>query len=206
MRIRNLYNAKDIINESEYIIKNPQDYKGRYKHLFDNDNPIHLEIGMGKGSFLLNIALLNPNINYIGIEKYDTIVAKAIEKISAYNLTNLKIIRIDALELDSIFEKEIALIYLNFSDPWPKAKHAKRRLTSHIFLNIYDKLFIADKLIKMKTDNLGLFESSVESLTSYGYEIIEKSNNHNSRVKTEYEEKFINRGIKINYLSAFKEK
>ena len=204
MRIRNNKNAKDILNSCKFLINNPNEYKGDSKKMFGNNNPIHIEIGMGKGSFLLESALNNPNINYVGIEKYDTIVAIAIEKITPYELHNLKIIKCDALELSNIFNKEIDLIYLNFSDPWPKEKHAKRRLTSPIFLNIYDEIFKKEKVIKLKTDNLNLFNYSIESIIKYGYEIIEQNNDYTSEILTEYEKKFVSEGITINYLHAIK--
>lgn len=208
VRIRNIKSAKDIIDNCPFVIKSPEDYKGKYHKLFGNNNPIHLEIGMGKGKFLLENAIENPNINFIGIEKYDTIVAKAIEKITPLSPPNLKIIRTDALELENILSKEIDLIYLNFSDPWPKKKHEKRRLTSSVFLSIYDKVFKDENIIIQKTDNISLFESSIKSLIDYGYEIEEVnynlSNSSISNIETEYEKKFKNLGIKINYLKARK--
>ena len=201
MRIRNLKNAKDIINNSDLIVS-------EYHKIFDNDNPIHLEIGMGKGDFLLESALRNPNINYIGVERYDTIVAKALEKIEPFHLNNIKIIKCDAKEVGDIINKEIDILYLNFFDPWPKKKHHKRRLTHPIFLNIYDKLFKADKVIILKTDNIELFDYSIEMLKEYGYKIEEISrdleNSNIPNIKTEYERKFIAKGIKINYLKVRK--
>ena len=141
MRQRNIKNKKDIINNSKYIISNPFELRGKWKSIFNNNNPIYLEIGMGKGKFLLENALKYPNINFIGIEKYDSIIALAIKKIEKYELNNLKLIRIDAYEINDIFNREIDKIYLNFSDPWPKPRHAKRRLTSPLFLNKYECLF-----------------------------------------------------------------
>lgn len=209
MRLRNVKNAMDIINNSPYMILNPMEYKGRYnKNVFHNDNPIHLEIGMGKGNFIIDKAIKNPNINFIGLEKYESVLCRALEKLENYNLSNVKIIREDAINLADIFDKEIETIYLNFSDPWPKKRHAKRRLTSYVFLPIYDKVFKDKKVIVQKTDNVSLFESSIVSLSTYGYTIEEisldlaKTDIENSL--TEYESKFMSQGVKINYLKATK--
>ena len=208
MRLRNVKNAKEIVRNSPFVVQNPQEYKGKYKELFGNDNPIHLEIGMGKGNFILDKAKKNPNINFIGLEKYDSIVCRALEKADVQQPENLKIMCVDALELADIFDKEIEVIYLNFSDPWPKSRHAKRRLTSHVFLPIYDKVFSGVPTIIQKTDNVGLFESSIVSLSTYGYVIEEISLDLAStgmeNSLTEYEAKFMSLGTKINYLKATK--
>ena len=162
MRIRNLKNTDELINSSKYIIDNPIDYKGKWQKLFNNSNPIHLEIGMGKGNFIIDMAIKNPKINFIGLEKYSSVIVRAVKKLSDLELPNLKLINIDALNIDKIFDKEIDLIYLNFSDPWPKKRTAKRRLTSIIFLELYDNIFKSKKEIKLKTDNQVLFESSIK--------------------------------------------
>ena len=197
MRIRNIKNADEIIKDNKYIIENPERYKGHYQELFNNNNEIHLEIGMGKGDFIISKALNNPDINFIGLEKYTSIVARAVKKLEDLDLTNLKIINGDALNLNNIFEKEISTIYLNFSDPWPKARHSKRRLTSDTFLNIYDDIFKNKCVILQKTDNTNLFESSIISLTNYGYKIEDMSLDLWSTDKfyeeTEYERKFKNK-------------
>ena len=208
MRLRNVRNAKEIVDNSDYVVHNPFEYKGKYKELFGNDNPIHLEVGMGKGDFIINMALKYPDINFIGLEKYESIVCRAIQKLENKEIKNLKLIVIDALELGNIFDKEIECLYLNFSDPWPKKRHARRRLTSEVFLPIYDQIFKGDKLIVQKTDNVGLFESSIVSLSTYGYIIedvcLDLSNSDRDNVETEYESKFKAQGIKINYLKARK--
>ena len=208
MRLRNISNAKELINKSSYYISNPQEYKNNYNKLFNNNNPIHLEIGMGKGNFIIDMAKKNPSINFIGIERYESIALRAIQKLEKENLNNIKIICIDAIELENIFGKEISTIYLNFSDPWPKKRHAKRRLTSKIFLDIYDKIFKNDKIIIQKTDNPILFESSIISLSQNGYIIEDISldllNSARENSMTEYEEKFSSQGIKIKYLVAHK--
>ena len=208
MRLRNVKNAKEIVSNSKYIINNPKEYKGKYKEIFNNNKPICLEIGMGKGDFIINMALEHPDINFIGLEKYQSIIVRAIEKLEKLELNNLKLICIDAKELDTVFDKEIDTIYLNFSDPWPKKRHAKRRLTSDTFLPIYDKLFTGTKRIVQKTDNIALFEYSIISLSNYGYKIVDISLDLHStdkeNIMTEYEKKFSGKGFKINYLEALK--
>lgn len=208
MRLRNVKDAKDIVNNSKYVINNPQEYKGSFSKLFNNSNPISLEIGMGKGDFIINMAIKNPDINFIGLEKYQSIIVRATQKLENLNLNNLKLICMDAKELNEVFAKEIDTIYLNFSDPWPKKRHAKRRLTSDTFLPIYDSIFKKDKRIVQKTDNVGLFEYSIVSLSNYGYVIkdisLDLHNTLKENVMTEYEKKFSSQGIKINYLEAIK--
>lgn len=199
MRLRNIKNKKEIIENSKYIILNPKKYKGKWNDLFGNNNPIYIEIGMGKGKFIIENAMKYKNINFIGIEKYDTVIAKALKKVENYKIENLKLIRMDAKELNDVFNKEIDLIYLNFSDPWPKERHQKRRLTHKNFLKIYDELFKKDKCIILKTDNKSLFEYSVCSFSNYGY-IIKNINvdlhnsDENDIITTEYEDKFVNNG------------
>ena len=209
MRLRNIKNKKEIIENSKYIILNPKEYKGKWNDLFGNNNPIYIEIGMGKGKFIIENAMKYKNINFIGIEKYDTVIAKALKKVENYKMENLKLIRIDAKELNDVFNKEIDLIYLNFSDPWPKERHKKRRLTHEKFLKIYDELFKKDKCIILKTDNKSLFEYSVCSFSNYGY-IIKNINVdlHNSDesgiITTEYEDKFVNNGNIIYKIEVYK--
>ena len=208
MRLRNVKNAREIVDNSSFVGHNPKEYKGKYSEVFDNNNPIELEIGMGKGNFIIDKAMKNPNINFIGVERYESVVCRALEKLENTNLTNVKIICIDAFELDDVFDKEISTIYLNFSDPWPKKRHAKRRLTSHVFLPVYDLIFKDEKVIVQKTDNVGLFESSIVSLSTYGYTIEEISLDLAStgmeNSLTEYEAKFMSQVIKLNYLKARK--
>lgn len=209
MRLRNVKNKDEILNNSKILVKNPYECINNWKKVFDNNNPIEIEIGCGKGNFIINKALQNPSINFVGIEKYDSVLARALEKVD-YEIDNLKFIRLDALNVDQVFNKEVSCIYLNFSDPWPKKRHSERRLTSKKFLEKYDNLFINEKIIIQKTDNVSLYEYSVVSLNSYGYKIVEmsldlhKSEFNNNNVMTEYEEKFSKKGIKINYLLAKK--
>ena len=209
MRLRNIKNKEEILSSSSFLIRNATDYFGKWNSLFNNNNPIYIEIGMGKGNFIIENALKNPNINYIGIEKYDSVIARACEKVPT-DLNNLILVRMDALDIDKVFDKEIDLIYLNFSDPWPKKRHADRRLTSHIFLKKYDSIFKKKKVIIQKTDNQNLFEYSIVSLSTYGYIIEEISFDlHNlglnSIIMTEYEKKFTSKGNNIYYLVATKE-
>lgn len=208
MRLRNVPNAKELVYNNDYVIKEPQLYKGKYNKLFNNSNPLHIEIGMGKGNFIIDMALKNPDINFIGIERYESVMCRALEKLEGKEIPNLKLMCCDALILGDIFDHEIDTIYLNFSDPWPKKRHAKRRLTSNVFLPIYDKLFKKECLIIQKTDNVGLFESSIVSLSEYGYVIedisLDLANKDIDNSLTEYEAKFMSQGIKINYLKARK--
>lgn len=209
MRLKNIKGASEKILLGKYFINNPSEYKGKWHKLFNNNNPIHIEIGMGKGNFIIKNALNNPNINYIGIEMYDSVILRAVEKTNVLELNNLYLIRMDARLIEEVFDKEIDLIYLNFSDPWPKDRHAKRRLTSPRFLERYDKIFKNDNTIIMKTDNNPLFEYSLDTLKEYGYSLYNVTRDlHKDKeniITTEYEDKFTSKGIKINYLEARKE-
>ena len=209
MRQRNVKNKQEIMDNSSYLVKDYKDYVGKWKKLFNNNNPIHVEIGTGKGNFIINKAIKYPNINFIGIEKFDSIIARCLQKIPD-GLENLKIVRMNALEIDEIFKKEVDTIYLNFSDPWPKKKWHKRRLTSHLFLEKYDSIFKKEKRIVQKTDNRDLFEYSLVSLNTYGYKLVDISLDlHNSdiedNIETEYEQKFSKLGP-IYYVEAVKDK
>ena len=208
MRLKNVKGANDIIIKGTYYVDNPYLYRGKWKEYFGNDKPIHIEIGMGKGDFIIQNALRYKDINFIGIEKYDSVIVRAIQKSNELELDNLKIVRMDANRLSEVFDMEIDTIYLNFSDPWPKERHAKRRLTSPVFLDIYDKIFKSSKKIIMKTDNINLFNYSLETLRENGYDIIYETNDLNcldeNNVMTEYESKFYRKGVKINKLIAIK--
>lgn len=209
MRLKNIKGAKEVVEQGIYHINNPKEYKGKWQKLFNNNNDIYIEIGMGKGDFIIENALKYPNINFIGIEKYDSVLIRAVQKSNELELSNLKLIRMDAEEIEDIFDKEIDLIYLNFSDPWPKDRHAKRRLTSERFLKRYDNIFKNNKKIIMKTDNNDLFDYSLETLKEYGYNIEYSTNDlYNEditdNIATEYEKKFVSKGVKINKLIATK--
>lgn len=201
MRLKNIKGASERILEGKYFINNPNEYKGKWHKLFNNNNPIYIEIGMGKGNFIIKNAIENPNINYIGIEMYDSVILRAVEKTNELELNNLYLIRTDARLIEDVFDKEIDLIYLTFSDPWPKDRHAKRRLSHSDFLKIYDDIFKNYKKIEMKTDNRKLFEYSVVSFSKYGYVIEQISTDlhkdEENIITTEYEDKFVKLGLPI---------
>jgi len=202
MRLRNITGASEIVQNSKYIINDLNNIKGNLSKIFSNNNPICIEIGMGKGNFIINMAKNNPNINYIGIEKYPTVMLSAVKKLEHIEISNLKLIVMDANEIEKYIDKEIDTIYLNFSDPWPKTRHAKRRLSSSNFLKKYDNLFKENKHIIMKTDNRKLFEFSVMEFTNYGYKINDISlhlhqDTYPDNIPTEYEIKFSSKGFPI---------
>lgn len=204
MRLKHIKNAEEIISKSKYLEQNPRDNKGNWNKVFNNDNNIEIEIGMGKGKFIIEKAIQNPNINFIGIEKYDSPLVSAVKKLEELELNNLRLVCIDALGIEEIFDHEIDKIYLNFSDPWPKKRHAKRRLTSSVFLNKYESLFKNEKRIEMKTDNDDLYDYSCESFIENGYDIVKTDTNYLDTIRTEYEDKFIGLGKNINYISVVK--
>ena len=205
MRLKHIKNADIIVNKSPYVINNPSDYKWAWARVFKNNNDIEIEIGTGKGKFIIDKAIKNPNINYIGIEKYDSPLVSAVKKLELIDdISNLRLICTDAFNLNEIFDHEIDKIYLNFSDPWPKKRHEKRRLTSSTFLDIYDNLFKKTKHIEMKTDNDSLYEYSLESLINNGYDVLKTDTNYFDVYTTEYEDKFIKMGKNINYINVVK--
>lgn len=199
MRLKHIKGATEKIEASSYIVLSYKDYKGKWSSIFKNNHPIYMEIGMGKGKFIIENALKNPNINYIGIEKYDSVLVRAVEKLEKLNLSNIKIIRMDAREIEEVFSKEIDLLYLNFSDPWPKRRHEIRRLTSKNYLTKYDKIFKKTCLIIQKTDNRDLFIYSLMSFNNNGYKFKELSFDYNDidNITTEYEDKFRSKGNPI---------
>lgn len=195
MRIRNIKNKEEILNHSKYLIQNPKDYIGKWNTIFKNDNPIYIEIGMGKGKFIIENAKQYPNINFIGIEKQDSILARSLQKIEN-DIPNLIIVRMNALTIDEVFFKEVSRIYLNFSDPWPKKRHHFRRLTSNIFLDKYDFIFRDTKQIYLRTDNSSLFTYSIETLSNHGYYLKNVTLDlhqdcEEELITTEYEDKFL---------------
>lgn len=202
MRLKHVKGASEALDKSNYVIHNPEQFKGNFEKLFENSNPIHIEIGMGKGNFIIENAKRYPDINFIGIEKYDSVMIRAVQKLEDISLPNLRFIRYDASKIEELFNHEIETIYLNFSDPWPKARHARRRLTSTEFLVHYDMIFKDKMRIVQKTDNRKLFEYSLKSFTDYGYKIEDISlnlheDNSLDNIETEYEQKFISRGYII---------
>ena len=208
MRLRNVPGAREDIAKHELAINEPENNKGKWNVEFGNDNPVQLEIGMGKGLFLTTLAQQNPDINYVGIEKYSSVLVRALEKCEDLELENIRFIRMEAEYIEDVFgEGEVDKIYLNFSDPWPKDRHAKRRLTSIQFLKRYDTILKKDGVVEFKTDNDDLFEFSVEQVPEAGWEIIAKTwDLHNDEelvrgnVMTEYETKFSKLGHPIHKL------
>lgn len=208
MRLRNVKNKEEIMLNSKYLVINPFENKGRWRKIFDNNNPIYVEIGMGKGKFIIESAINNPDINYIGIEKYDSVVAKCLGKIPD-NLNNLLIIRANALDIDNLFTNEVDKLYLNFSDPWPKNRHHLRRLSSIIFLEKYDKIFKGSNVIEMRTDNQDLYRYSLISFSGYGYKFEDISfdlhKDNMPLITTEYEDRFSKDDLPIYYVKCVKD-
>ena len=208
MRLRNVKNKKEIMDNSSYLVKDPTLYKGRWKDYFNNNNPIYIEIGMGKGKFIIDNAIHYPNINFIGIEKYDSVIAKGLQKIPE-GLDNLVMVRWDALNINDIFSKEIDRIYLNFSDPWPKKRHHLRRLSSRVFLEKYEDIFKSSKIIEMRTDNRDLFQYSLVSFSEFGYTLekvsLDLHTDDMPEITTEYEDKFSKDGLPIYYVMCNKD-
>lgn len=201
MRLRNVKNKEEILSNSSYFISNGEEYIGKWEELFGNNNPIYIEIGMGKGKFIIENAVKYPGINFIGIEKYDSVIAKSLPKIPD-GLNNLVILRLDALNIDKVFSHEVSRIYLNFSDPWPKVRHSLRRLSSKVFLAKYDSIFKNNMEICMRTDNRDLFVYSLLSFSEYGYTLRKLSLDLHSEeidnlITTEYEDKFSDKGMPI---------
>ena len=210
MRLRNIAGSREMIRESGFVVHEPEEMRGRWKEAFGSDAPLHVEIGMGKGRFLMDMARLHPEISYIGIEKYSSVLLRAIQKMQEDPLPNVKFIRMDAEEIEAVFgEGEVDRIYLNFSDPWPKDRHAKRRLTSRDFLARYEQILAPGGHVEFKTDNQDLFRFSLEEIRAKNW-ILEASTfdlhrdpvlNQNN-IMTEYEEKFSSMGHPICKLIA----
>ena len=210
MRLRNVPGSREAIADNDMAINEPTELKGKWKEEFGNDNPNRIEIGMGKGKFITTLAMENPDINYIGIEKYSSVLIRAIERCEEIEVPNLRFIRMEAEYICDVFEKgEVDRIYLNFSDPWPKDRHAKRRLTSKQFFERYDVILKKDGIVEFKTDNDLLFQFSLEQVPEAGWELIEQTwDLHNDErlmqgnVMTEYESKFSQMGNPIHKLIA----
>lgn len=207
MRLRNITGSREVIADSEFVVKEAVlfDCPGTWHDIFGNENPIHIEIGMGKGKFIHTMAKEHPDINYVGIEKYSSVLLRAIQKMEEEPLPNLKFIRMDAEDIAKVFGKEeVDKIYLNFSDPWPKDRHAKRRLPSKEFLARYDVILKRDSRLEFKTDNRDLFDFAVEELDPAGwkakvitYDLHSDETLMQGNVMTEYEEKFSSMGNPI---------
>ncbi len=207
MRLRNITGSREIIGESVFVVHEPEQQKGNWRNIFGNNNPIHIEIGMGKGRFLMDMAKVYPSINYIGIEKYSSVLLRAIQKMEREEqpLSNVRFIRMDAETIGNVFEiEEVDRIYLNFSDPWPKDRHAKRRLPSREFLARYDKILKKEWQLEFKTDNKDLFLFALEELEPAGwkaekisYDLHRDKDMSEGNIMTEYEEKFSSIGNPI---------
>ena len=210
MRLRNVPGAREIMIENEFVFTEPENMAGTWKEVFGNNNPVRIEIGMGKGRFITTLAQMNPDINYIGIEKYSSVLLRAVEKQDELRLSNLRFIRMDAENIGDVFAKgEVDRIYLNFSDPWPKDRHAKRRLTSKQFFERYDGILKKDGIVEFKTDNDLLFQFSLEQVPEAGWNLDKFTwDLHNDEemvkgnVMTEYESKFSAMGNPIHKLIA----
>jgi tRNA (guanine-N7-)-methyltransferase len=205
MRLRNVTGSREFIADSRFVVHEPFDLKGKWNEEFGNTKPIHIEIGMGKGRFMMDLASANPDINYVGIEKYSTVLLRAVQKMEEHELENLRFIRMDAEDICDVFGKgEVSKIYLNFSDPWPKDRHAKRRLPSRQFLARYNEILKPEGRLEFKTDNADLFEFALEEVEPAGWKIEKMTRDlHHDKemvkgnIMTEYEERFSSMGNPI---------
>ena len=210
MRLRNIPGADEAIADSPHCIQEPMAEKGRWHLIFGNENPIHIEIGMRKGQFIMQLAKEHPDINYIGIERYSSVLLRALQKMEIEPLPNIRFLCMDASIITEVFdEEEVAKIYLNFSDPWPKERHAKRRLTSRQFFERYDKILAGNGVVEFKTDNDDLFAFSMEEVAEAGWTLDAHTFDlhhdpvlNEGNVMTEYEEKFSSLGHPIHKLIA----
>ncbi|MGN0322259.1 MAG: tRNA (guanosine(46)-N7)-methyltransferase TrmB [Oliverpabstia sp.] len=208
MRLRNIPGSKDVIADSRFVVQNPDSQRGKWAEVFKNNHPVWIEVGMGKGRFIMDMARLHPDINFIGIEMYDSVLLRAVQKRAQMEeeLSNLYFIRMDARNLPEVFAQgEVDRIFLNFSDPWPKERHAKRRLTSRQFLERYDQILAEDGQVEFKTDNRGLFDFSLQEVEETKWQLVastfdlhHESEMVRGNVMTEYEEKFSSMGNPIH--------
>lgn len=205
MRLRHIKGAEETIAANRFVVQNPEESKGKWRALFPQNNPIYIEVGMGKGRFIMDMAEAHPDINYIGIEMYSSVLLRATQKMEERTLDNLKFILMDAVKIDECFaEGEVDRIYLNFSDPWPKDRHAKRRLPSRRFLEKFHKILVHDGEIEFKTDNRALFDFALEEVEAGGFSLVKHTFDlHNDsemmkgNIMTEYEERFSSIGNPI---------
>lgn len=213
MRLRNIPRAEGTIRAHRIVIKRPEAQKGCWSQVFGNKNPIQIEIGMGKGRFILHMAKTYPDINFVGIERYSSVLLRAVEQYDTEEfekLENVRFVCMDARNVGDVFaEGEVEKIYLNFSDPWPKARHAKRRLTSVEFLERYEKILVPGGIVEFKTDNTALFNFSLEqikeahwTLKGFTYDLHHNEEMNKGNIMTEYEKKFSKKGNPINKLIA----
>ena len=208
MRYNVVKNANNILDSCSYLIKNPKEYKNKWQNLFNNNNPICLELGMGRGAFIIEMAKTHPNINYIGLELDINQTASAIKNLNNLKINNLKIIWANASDITEFFGKEIDTIYLTFSEPWPKKQDEKKRFTSINYLKLYDRIFKKNKHIILKTDNKILFSSSLESLSDYWYTFnkvsldLHNDERHIENIMTDFEKQYFKEKRPIYYLDA----
>ncbi|WEV45512.1 tRNA (guanosine(46)-N7)-methyltransferase TrmB [Streptococcaceae bacterium ESL0687] len=209
MRVRNRKGSAEYIeNNPQFVVADPKSFKGRWHERFGNDNPIHIEVGSGKGAFVTGMAAQNPNINYIGIDIQLSVLSYALDKVLEANLPNVQLLRVDGSDLTDYFEDgEVDLLYLNFSDPWPKTRHEKRRLTYKSFIKTFEQILVDKGQIHFKTDNRGLFEYSLSSMSQYGMVLNQvwldlHASDYEGNVMTEYEAKFSSKGQVIYRLEA----
>lgn len=209
MRMRKRKGAEDLLaNHPQYVITNPEEAKGHWHEVFGNDHPIHIEVGSGKGRFITGMAAQNPHINYIGIDIQLSVLSYALDKVLEADLPNVKLLLVDGSSLTNYFaDGEVDLMYLNFSDPWPKKRHEKRRLTYKSFLDTYKQILPENGEIHFKTDNRGLFEYSLASFSQYGMLLKQvwldlHASDYEGNIMTEYEEKFSNKGQVIYRVEA----
>lgn len=210
MRLRNIPGSREVIAENKWCIQEPEHQKGHWNEIFGNNHPIHIEIGMGKGQFITTLARQNPSTNYVGIEKYSSVLLRGLQKMEEEPLENIRFIRMDAETICEVFDKdEVSKIYLNFSDPWPKDRHAKRRLTSRQFFARYDQILKKDGVVEFKTDNVDLFDFSLEevkeahwNLDAFTRDLHHDTAMNKGNVMTEYEERFSAMGNPIHKLIA----
>ncbi|WP_163101186.1 tRNA (guanosine(46)-N7)-methyltransferase TrmB [Peribacillus alkalitolerans] len=209
MRLKYKPWAKDKLSEfPQYVIANPEEQKGKWKEVFGNENPLYIEVGTGKGRFITEMAKAHPNINFMGIEVYESVIVHALDKLIETELPNCKLLSVNANDLRNFFNKgEVSRVYLNFSDPWPKTRHAKRRLTYKTYLSIYEDILPDMGEIHFKTDNQGLFEYSLISMSHYGMllnfiSLDLHNSDYEGNIMTEYEEKFSNKGSRIYRVEA----
>lgn len=205
MRLKNIPGAREHIAESQYVVENPELQKGIWREKFGNNHPLMIEVGTGKGRFIMDMAVLHPEINYVGIEKYSSVLLRGVQKLEEQQLSNVLFIRMDAEQILNVFaEDEVDRIYLNFSDPWPKDRHARRRLTSRQYLERYDRIMKLDGVVEFKTDNTDLFDFSLEEIEPAGWKLDSMTRDLHAdpvmmqgNVMTEYEERFSSMGNHI---------
>ncbi|MDG5787729.1 tRNA (guanosine(46)-N7)-methyltransferase TrmB [Evansella sp. AB-P1] len=211
MRLRNKPWAPKLIEDNpQIIVPNPKERKGKWSELFENDNPLHVEVGTGKGRFVTKMAASYPDRNVIGVEKYDSVIVTGVERLLENPLDNIRLLKADVTNITEIFDSgEVDRFYINFTDPWPKNRHEKRRLTHKSFLKKYSEILKDTGEIHLKTDNQGLFEYSIESLSQFGFKLKQVTfnlheSNMEDNIMTEYEERFVEKGIRIYRLEAYK--